>query len=399
MNILKNKLVLLTPIIALAIIFIFSLTLFPSVQPQPQNLPIAIVNEDQGVQIPNQSKVNMGKKIVGTIEEMSKQESNKEPAVKWIKVKDTAAVKKGLDNKEYYAALVIPKDFSAKQASLQTPTPSSPEVQIFINQGMNPMASTMAGQMLNGVVDNMNNMVRTQLFDGFEKQGVTLTPKQASSLATPITKKVTNVNEIGTNSANGNAPISLFQPLWMASMASAAIIYIAISKLPVITRKENLIAKMIQILMGAIVALAIGFGLTWMADGLVGLNIPQFTDTALFLSITSFSFFLMILAVLSLIGIKGMPIFVLLLFFGAPLLAMAPEMMSSFYRDWVYPWLPMRFMVEGLRELLFFGKGLAWSSSISTLVWIGLVSSFVILTSALKLNSAKEQHSQLKLDH
>ncbi|CAM4222610.1 ABC transporter permease [Bacillus manliponensis] len=398
MNILKNKLVLLTPIIALAIIFIFSLTLFPSVQPQPQNLPIAIVNEDQGVQIPNQSKVNMGKKIVGTIEEMSKQESNKEPAVKWIKVKDTAAVKKGLDNKEYYAALVIPKDFSAKQASLQTPTPSSPEVQIFINQGMNPMASTMAGQMLNGVVDNMNNMVRTQLFDGFEKQGVTLTPKQASSLATPITKKVTNVNEIGTNSANGNAPVSLFQPLWMASMASAAIIYIAISKLPVITRKENLIAKMIQILMGAIVALAIGFGLTWMADGLVGLNIPQFTDTALFLSITSFSFFLMILAVLSLIGIKGMPIFVLLLFFGAPLLAMAPEMMSSFYRDWVYPWLPMRFMVEGLRELLFFGKGLAWSSSISTLVWIGLVSSFVILTSALKLNSAKEQHSQLKLD-
>jgi uncharacterized phage infection (PIP) family protein YhgE len=52
----KNKLVLVSPIIALAVIFIFSLTLFPSVQPQPKNLPIAIVNEDEGMEIPNQQR-------------------------------------------------------------------------------------------------------------------------------------------------------------------------------------------------------------------------------------------------------------------------------------------------------------------------------------------------------
>jgi len=52
----KNRLVLLTPIIALAVVFIFSLTLFPSVQVQPKKLPIAIFNEDQGVEIPDQPK-------------------------------------------------------------------------------------------------------------------------------------------------------------------------------------------------------------------------------------------------------------------------------------------------------------------------------------------------------
>ena len=78
---------------------------------------------------------------------------------------------------------MIPKDFSAKQASLRTPAPSSPEVQIFINQGMNTAASTMAGQVLNGVVDNMNNNVREQLLNGFEKQGATLTVKQAAILS------------------------------------------------------------------------------------------------------------------------------------------------------------------------------------------------------------------------
>ncbi|MBM6648922.1 YhgE/Pip domain-containing protein [Bacillus sp. RIT 809] len=389
----KNKLLLLSPVVALLVVFIFSLTLFPTVQPKPKNLPIAIVNEDQGVEIPNQAKMNMGQTIVDTIKKTSK--SDEEPAVKWVEVKNKESVQTGLNNQEYYAALVIPKDFSVKQASLRTPQPSSPEIEILINQGMNTAASTMAGQMLNGVVDNMNNNVRTQLLEGFKAKGTTLTTDQVSKLVTPITKKVTNVNEIGKNSANGNSPISLFQPLWIASLASAAIIFIAISKMPVGTRKENFVLKLKQILAGAIAALVIGFGLTWIADGMVGLNIPNFMDTALFLSITSFSFFLMISAVLSLMGLKGIGIFALLLFFGAPLLALAPEMMSPFYQDWIYSWLPMKFMIEGLREIFFFGKGLSWSTPVTVLVWIGVVSMVIILVTAFKRSAIKEHKTEL----
>lgn len=389
----KNKLLLLSPVIALLVVFIFSLTLFPTVQPKPKNLPIAIVNEDQGVEIPNQPKMNMGQTIVDNMKKTSK--SEEEPAVKWVEVQNKEAVQKGLNNQEYYAALVIPKDFSTKQASLRTTQPSSPEVEIFINQGMNTAASTMAGQMLNAIVDNMNNTVRTQLLEGLKAKGATLTADQVSNVVTPITKKVTNVNEIGKNSANGNSPMSLFQPLWIASLASAAIIFIAISKTQVSTRKENFVLKLKQIVTGAIATLVIGFGLTWIADGMVGLNIPNFTDTALFLSITSFCFFLMISAVLSLVGLKGIGIFALLLFFGAPLLALAPEMMSPFYQDWIYSWLPMRFMIEGLREIFFFGKGLAWNTPLTVLVWIGVVSVVIILGTALKRSAVKGHKMEL----
>ncbi|MFJ8353402.1 YhgE/Pip domain-containing protein [Bacillus paramycoides] len=389
----KNKLLYLSPFIALLVVFIFSLTLFPTVQPKPKNLPIAIVNEDQGVEIPNQAKMNMGQTIVDMIKKSSK--TDEEPTVKWVKVKNKELVQKGLNNQEYYAALVIPKDFSVKQASLRTPQPSSPEVEIYINQGMNMAASTMAGQMLNGVVDNMNNNVRTQLLEGFKAKGTTLTADQVSNVVTPITKKVTNVNEIGKNSANGNSPISLFQPLWIASLASAAIIFIAISKMPVGTRKKNFVLKVKQIVTGAVAALVIGFGLTWIADGMVGLNIPNFSDTALFLSITSFSFFLMISAVLSLVGLKGIGLFALLLFFGAPLLSLAPEMLSSFYQDWVHSWLPMRFMIEGLREIFFFGKGLSWNTPVIVLVWIGVVSMVIILATAFKRSAIKEHKTEL----
>ncbi|GIP26487.1 phage infection protein [Paenibacillus sp. J23TS9] len=396
MDLFKNKMVVLSPILALVIIFVFSLTLFPSVQPQPKNLPIAVVNEDQGVQIPNQPEMNMGQNIVKMMQKTSATANGEEPAVKWVMVNSLEEVQTGLDHQEYYAALVIPQDLSSKQASLRTSAPVSPEIQILINQGMNMAASTAAGQILNGVVDNINNTVRTQLLEGFKAQGAVLSVDQASLLVNPITKKVTNVHEIGTHSANGNAPVSLFQPLWMASLASSAIIFTAVKKVQARTRKGRLSVKIGQILTGAVIALVVGFGFTWIADGMVGLHIPNFTDTALFLTISSFSFFLLISAVISLLGFGGIAIFALLLFFGGPLLALAPEMMSPFYQDWVFSWLPMRFMVAGLREIFFFGQGLTWNGPLSVLVWIGLAGMVIILGTAFMPQLKKERTRELK---
>lgn len=386
----KNKLLIMAPVIALVVVFIFSLTLFPTVQPQAKNLPIAIVNEDEGEEVPGQPQMNMGQTIVDNVQKSTSTEED--APVQWIEVTDADAVQQGLDQQQYYAALVIPQDFSAKQVSLQSPEPSSPEVQIYINQGMHMAASSAASQILNGIIDNMNVNVRNQILEGFEAQGQTLTPEQASLLAMPIVKNVINVNEVGQNSANGNAPVSLFQPLWIGSLATAAIIFMASSKMLLRTKKESLMLKIGQILIGAVAALVIGFGLTWIVDGMVGLNIPDFYDTAIFLSITALSYLLMILAVMSLVGFKGIAVFALLLFFGAPLLSLAPEMLSPFYHDYIYSWLPMRFMVEGLRPILFFGQGLSWNSDLSVLMWIGIVSMLVILATAVRAVKVQKDH-------
>lgn len=166
---------------------------------------------------------------------------------------------------------------------------------------MNTAASTLTGQVLNQVLDNLNSNVRTQLLEESNKQRINLTVVQSSSLATTIKKNVINVNEVDMNSTNGNAPVYLFPPLWMAIMVSTAIIFVAVSKMPIKSRMEKFEIKIVQILMGAIVALIVGLGFTWIADGMVGLDIA---DTALFLTITAFSFFLMISAVLSFLVLK-----------------------------------------------------------------------------------------------
>ncbi|WP_077736625.1 YhgE/Pip domain-containing protein [Bacillus sonorensis] len=388
MTLLKEKMVLLAPFVVLLVILIFSLTLIPSVHPEPKNLPIAIVNEDQGAELPGRGKLNRGAEIALNIK---KETSGEDAAVKWIDVKNEKSARNGLNDRTYYAALIIPKDFSQKQSSLQTAHPAGAKVKILINQGANTIAANAAGQMLNQLVEHINQQVREQLLTTLEKRGAALSAEQASLLAAPIEKDIENVNKISANSANGNAPVSLVQPLWMASIAGALLIFAKVRKLRFFKRTEALFSRLLQGLIGAVLAAICGYGLVWIAGEWVGMNIPQFHETALFIALCYFSFYLMIAAVTAWVGLSGAGIFGILFFFGTPLLTLAPEMMSAFYRDWVYSWLPMRFASEGLRDLLFFDKGLDMNQPVTVLLAIGTVSFLLLLAAALKPQAVSKE--------
>ncbi|MGZ9869217.1 YhgE/Pip domain-containing protein [Priestia endophytica] len=389
---LKNKLLFISPLVVLLVIALFGLTLIPSVQQKPKNLPIALVNEDIGVVIPHQGKVNMGNTITNMLKKNITSTDGEVPPVKWSDVESKEDVLKGLDNQEYYGALIIPKNFSQKQSSLMTSKPEKPEISILINQGMNPVAANVTSQMLNTMGDNLENGIQTQVLQGLAKQNVSLKANQLTVLTDPLQVNVKNVNGVGTASMNGNAPVALFQPLWMSSIAGAVVLFFVANSLTFVNKKQKLYTVLTQVLAGTVLSLVAGFGLTWIAD-LLGIRISNFMDISLFLTITYFAFFLLITAVLSWLGMKGIPIFVLILFFGAPLLSMAPEMMSTFYRDYIYSWLPIRFMVEGLRELFFFHQGFSFSSPTSILLWIALGSFLMLILSVLKVQGSASDKS------
>jgi len=391
MKFFKQKLVILSPLLVLTVALIFSLTLVPSINPTPKNMPIAIVNEDKGVEIPKQGTLNMGNVLVEKVQSMSREDSNEEAVINWITISDRDTVTEGLNNKEYYAALIIPNDFSQKQASLLTPKPSSPNLEILINEGMNATAARMARQILSEITENISHNVSMQLLAGFEKKGGNIPTKQAALLVDPLTVTVTNVNAVGTNSANGNAPVSFVQPLWMSSIVGAAIVFFSMKKMNIVNRRESLISKLTQIFSGILLSFIVGFGLTGILDSWLGFHIPKFTDIAIFMSLSYLTFFLLISAVTNWFGFGGIGVFALLFFFGMPLLSMPPEFMSSFYRDWIHSWLPMRFSVEGLRNLLYFEQTLSFDGPILALFNISWISLLIIFISALKPIPQDEQ--------
>ena len=59
----------------------------------------------------------------------------------------------------------------------------------------------------------------------------------------------------------------------------------------------------------------------------------------------------------------------------------------------------MRFMVEELGRIFFFGEGLTWNFDVSVLVWIGIMSMIIILGIALQRKSVIEENTEQKQQH
>ena len=92
MNIFKSKLLWLAPIAVILLSVIFSLAFYPAFNPKPKQLPIAVVNNDKGVDIQG-NKVNIGKKIEDKLMDSDSD------TVKWVKVDKESDIKKVLKMK------------------------------------------------------------------------------------------------------------------------------------------------------------------------------------------------------------------------------------------------------------------------------------------------------------
>ncbi|MDD4809541.1 MAG: phage infection protein, partial [Bacilli bacterium] len=138
-----------------------------------------------------------------------------------------------------------------------------------------------------------------------------------------------------------------------------------------------------QLIIGILVSFIAGFLITWLASSF-GIGIDNYVSTSIFITVAIFAFFMMILATLELIGIGAIPLYVLLMFFGIPLLTMPLEFMPTFYSHYIYPWLPMRFFVDGLKELFFFNNDFTWNYPTMILTYIAIVSTLVLGLTAFK---------------
>lgn len=351
----------------MVILLIFGSVQIPGAHSSPKSLPIGILVEDIG---------EMGESFATLIQENVPTDSeNKEPIIKWVVLENKVQMKEQIAEQTLYGALVVPENFTQLYASLQSSSPTALEVQIFINQGKNTTVATIVNQALTGIVTQMNVYLSNQLLAAIEQHSMPLTVEQARLFTSPIQSSTVNLHE--TESLN-NAPMAFFQPIWLASVVSAVFLWLAGKNRSFTTRIEQAKFRAIQVLLAALLGLLAGFTLPWITTWMLDYEFGSYRSIAFFLSLSCISFILMILAVITWIGYAGLPIFILFMFYGLPLLQLTPEMMPSFYKDWIYPWLPMRFMFEGVKEVLFF-SGEVWNAGAIKLRWISLVGILLLL--------------------
>lgn len=102
------------------------------------DLPAAIVNEDNGTEWEGE-EVHAGEDLVTRL--------LKDDNLDWHVV-DRDEMERGLEGNQYYLAVVIPKDFSKKVASIEEPGPKQAGLQYWVNPGQNYLSEQIGDRVV-----------------------------------------------------------------------------------------------------------------------------------------------------------------------------------------------------------------------------------------------------------
>lgn len=351
----------------LVIQIIFLVAQIPGTYAKPKNLSVAFVNEDEGA---------MGGTLFEMIKtQMATNKSDDNSVITWIQLESETEMKENMADKKIYGAVIIPKQFSSQYASLQSAKPTSAVIHLYVNEGRNAAVATLTTQALQQLVTQMNGAISNQILSLVEQQNVPLSVSQAKILMSPIQSTTTKLHPTGDLA---NTPTAFFQPIWLATYATVLLWMFGKSRI-FQSLKEQLSFRLLQTCTAIVLGAFSGYMVAWLASLILGYNFENYWTLASFLAIASICFMLLFLGLTQWIRLGSIGLIILLMFFGAPLLQLVPEVMPTFYADWVYPWLPMRFMVDGVKDILFYESGI-WSHNTMILLVAGGIGALLVLT-------------------
>ncbi|MDK9856909.1 ABC transporter permease [Staphylococcus equorum] len=423
MNIFKSKLLWIAPIAILIILAIFSIGFYPAYNPQPKEMPIAIVNHDEGTSI--QSKdINIGKNLEDKLKDSNSDE------IKWINVDSEKEARKGLDEQKYFGAAIFEEDFSknamsktqkivmdtkkqemedkvksgeipaaqakqmqqkmAQESSNQDITVKQAQFKTLTNSGANMQASQMSSNMLKGIGDNLNKQISKQSLDTLDQQNVQIDASDIKDITTPVNVINKKVNEVKDHQASGNAPFLMFMPVWISSIVASLLLFFAFRTSNNIEISQRIIASIGQMIVGVITAFVGGFGYVYFMSGVSGFDFPDINKIAIYISISILGFMGLILGVMTWLAMKSIPIFFIAMFFSMQLVTSPKQMLPKFYQDYIVDWNPFTHYAEYLRELLYMHQSLEMNSTMWMFVGFiifGIISS--ILAAMIRKDSGK----------
>ena len=144
----------------------------------PPAIPIAVVVEDQGAEM-NGQPVKLGEEVAINI---TSPDSLAPGYVQWTRLDDLDKALKGLESGEYYAAIVIPKDYSQRLANLsgppagvppsgQLPAPDPAGIELLTSPVVRPSTTTQIESAFMGIVSGVSSATSERILGGLSEQG------------------------------------------------------------------------------------------------------------------------------------------------------------------------------------------------------------------------------------
>lgn len=139
-----------------------------------EDVAVAVVNLDEGARVEGE-EINVGDEVITSLKENKK--------LGWQFVSDEEA-QKGVENGDYYASIVIPKNFSEKLTSVLDDEPEKPILDYYINEKINAIAPKVTSAGASGIVESIHSgfvkVANEAIFSAFNDVGIELEENQES---------------------------------------------------------------------------------------------------------------------------------------------------------------------------------------------------------------------------
>ncbi|MCW1929137.1 YhgE/Pip domain-containing protein [Bhargavaea beijingensis] len=131
-------------------------------------LPVAVVNEDQGATV-RDDEIDVGSQLVDSLKEND--------TINWKFTERKDALKR-VENGEYFAAIIVPEDFSEKLATVTSGHPQKATMEYYVNEKTNSIAPKITEKGASAIVETVSkeftSTVNSVIFDMFNKLGIEL---------------------------------------------------------------------------------------------------------------------------------------------------------------------------------------------------------------------------------
>lgn len=394
--------------IGIVVSCVMSIMFFPMANMEMKELPFAVLSLDEGVETP-QGTVSAGDAIVESIVSATAAGDGEDSPIAWTRVGSQEELDEALENGEFYGALVVPADFSARQAAAKQAETQELMAQAqvlmaaraqgggaaFPGEAAASVASPAAAQgvaaeaegveapALKVILDKAKSplvagRMGTSISSMFQQLGVEV---ETETIHTGATASAGD----GAAAANPMAGMMSLQlsimPLFMVSVLTALVLSRVFKKRPGAPRSERWKSVGLQaayaVAASLVASLCVYCILLWIA----GIEAPMM-DFVLFLWLASFCVMLLFIGAFNVSTALGGLVVIAGFAFGMMTGTLPFEALPAFWQDWVCPWAPQRFIGEGVRAVLFLEEG-AWNAGSLPLLVIGAVGAVLACIAAL----------------
>ena len=174
-------------------------------------LKLAVASDDEGYTGELLAvKINMGDQILSSLHENSQ--------FNWV-FTDSKTAQKGVKSGKYYAAIVIPKDFSQKMMSVFSSTAEHPEFTYYENEKENAIAPIITGKGATAVQKQINEtFIETIAQTALDAFQIVDSAAQKAGDDSMVNNLVENLNQMGTDLGSVASTVQSF-----SDMTSSAI--------------------------------------------------------------------------------------------------------------------------------------------------------------------------------